>query len=148
MLRHDISIAFRLSAFSARLEVTVGAQRRQAISIAFRLSAFSAHDYSGWYYKMNGDGISIAFRLSAFSAQRGPHRRPVLRLGSQLPFGSVPFRHDTIMSTKVTKREAVSQLPFGSVPFRHGRRVRRRSHKRRVHLNCLSAQCLFGTPRT
>ena len=63
------------------------------ISIAFRLSAFSAPlEAISCNFDQLG-GISIAFRLSAFSAHCSRRLQYVVGWGSQLPFGSVPFRH-------------------------------------------------------
>ena len=43
----------------------------------------------------------------------------VKKLTSQLPFGSVPFRHGVLIDVPFFVSADVSQLPFGSVPFRH-----------------------------
>ena len=92
---------------------------------------------------------------------------------SQLPFGSVPFRHiegiltvpeagdsdclnclsaQCLFGTRSRRRSSStsspsrSQLPFGSVPFRHGLGTVKFFRSGVLNLNCLSAQCLFGTP--
>ena len=64
---------------------------------------------------------------------------------SQLPFGSVPFRHVFKDGFKIGTWLA-SQLPFGSVPFRHVPRHVVTKQGGFVGLNYLSAQCPFGTP--
>ena len=89
--------------------------------------------------------VSITFRLSALSAHRvswsyddGPFK------ASQLPFGSVPFRHDT-EGRSIVVPIYKSQLPFGSVPFRHVKSRPSRGLTVPRGLNYLSAQCPFGT---
>ena len=63
---------------------------------------------------------------------------------SQLPFGSVPFRHTGVKQGSRT-RTCMSQLPFGSVPFRHGESGISFKLLGVMRLNYLSAQCPFGT---
>ena len=145
-----------------------------------------------------GLSVSITFRLSALSARaRGATGWYCVALASQLPFGSVPFRHTqrnlrgrlgirevsiTFRLSALSAREVrcmantvkfyESQLPFGSVPFRHTIKIKVRDRPdpvsitfrlsalsalerlrggqaldRGTRLNYLSAQCPFGTPR-
>ena len=67
--------------------------------------------------------VSITFRLSALSAPK-------------------------IASKWEKLSEFVSQLPFGSVPFRHQGRIQDRYVAGHHGLNYLSAQCPFGTSAT
>ena len=90
---------------------------------------------------------------------------------SQLPFGSVPFRHWIVLTRTMigTRRQRVSitfrlsalsarsrsarhgqcpllsQLPFGSVPFRHKHPDNGKGEAAAPRLNYLSAQCPSGT---
>ena len=61
-------------------------------------------------------------------------------LSAQCPFGTAASTsHHAAMLV-------ASQLPFGSVPFRHSRAPPALSTRSSSSLNYLSAQCPFGTP--
>ena len=142
----------------------------RSVSITFRLSALSAHDLAEerWlrevelsqlpfgsvpfrhanavkFYDGKDHLVSITFRLSALSAlATDSSSRRKRRITSQLPFGSVPFRHSVRGAQDGKVQRRVSQLPFGSVPFRH-QWSRLPGCQDTLCLNYLSAQCPFGT---
>ena len=114
------------------------------VSITFRLSALSAHKDLPIYVK-KADRVSITFRLSALSARgvsilvRDRPDPSLNYLSAQCPFGT---RRPWCPSSTVVRS---SQLPFGSVPFRHEIMPTAFSDNTREGLNYLSAQCPFGT---
>ena len=75
---------------------------------------------SEWRRKTAAAPVSITFRLSALSAHNFRRRQRARTPRSQLPFGSVPFRHTAAYDSWEDLWDT-SQLPFGSVPFRHFR---------------------------
>ena len=88
-----VSITFRLSALSAPHAHGGWDGTLFQVSITFRLSALSARD-ARWTPVPALVRVSITFRLSALSALlRTRGNLPNGRCTSQLPFGSVPFRH-------------------------------------------------------
>ena len=89
----------------------------------------------------------ITFRLRALSARVARRSRRSVGKSSQLPFGSVPFRHRCPCVPKIPlPRRCLNylsaQCPFGTGSTRGG-------GERRLppRLNYLSAQCPFGTCR-
>ena len=139
------------------------------VSITFRLSALSAHSTDASQRRSGFPGLNY---LSA----QCPFGTDVIRVAqedgtgtSQLPFGSVPFRHGNIAAARAVVDEVsitfrlsalsallsnhrlswslhrASQLPFGSVPFRHNYNTRKYEGNNKTRLNYLSAQCPFGT---
>ena len=170
--RYGVSITFRLSALSARILIDVpffvaadglnylsaqcpfgtafgklcGILGLKCLNYLSAQCPFGTHEMRK-YRGVTALYVSITFRLSALSARwRGDiHERDEHR-ESQLPFGSVPFRHKNVRVLDKEWLNEASQLPFGSVPFRH-------TETRKITpprwwctcLNYLSAQCPFGT---
>ena len=114
--------------------------------------------------------VSITFRLSALSAQTTGESGITFKLLSQLPFGSVPFRHfvygydvaESRWLVSITFRLSalsarwegviltVRDRPDVSITFRLSALSARTSTVRTMppcwrRLNYLSAQCPFGT---
>ena len=118
------------------------------VSITFRLSALSALIDVPFFVSAEVIKVSITFRLSALSAHAAMLVAAYTGSStSQLPFGSVPFRHvDTAALGSLG--EHMSQLPFGSVPFRHHRhhadlQVRDGAVSITFRLSALSARLLW-----
>ena len=139
-----VSITFRLSALSAQALRATVAQAGNS-----RLNYLSAQCPFGTRRTSREDQdigrVSITFRLSALSALI-PFARilEINGIESQLPFGSVPFRHLATQRPTSTPRPLClnylsAQCPFGtSIPF--GLVI-----QPLLSLNYLSAQCPFGT---
>ena len=144
--KHGISIAFRLSAFSAQATITEYSKNFRISQLPFGSVPFR-HEFTIDDILPDGvEGISIAFRLSAFSALTAANPEDVEVCSISIAFRLSAFSARQGASAYLSMRDAwKSQLPFGSVPFRHAAYEAVVKSANDAYLNCLSAQCLFGT---